>query len=90
MFKQLRPFFLIIIGLGVALTSAALTLPFHAAGQTVPTPTAILSVPSLTSTQTAPKEMVPGSTSVILLLGTFLVVIIVASIMWHRRDWERK
>jgi hypothetical protein len=90
MLKQLRPFFLVTIGLAIAFISGALTLPFHAAGQTASTATAMLSAPSLTSTPTAAKEMIPGSTSLILLLGTLLVVIIVASIMWHRRDWERK
>jgi hypothetical protein len=33
--------------------------------------------------------LIPGRTDLILLLGMILVVIIVASIMWHRRDWGK-
>jgi hypothetical protein len=89
MFKHLRPILLITIGLALAFASAALTPPLYPWEQAAPTATSTLTATTITPSPAENEEMVPGTTSLILFLGTILVVIIVASIMWHRRDWER-
>jgi hypothetical protein len=89
MFKHLRPTLLITIGLALAFASAALT-PLHPWEQAAATATSTLTATTITPSPAENEEMVPGTTSLILFLGTILVVIIVASIMWHRRDWERR
>jgi ABC-type transport system involved in cytochrome c biogenesis permease subunit len=87
--KQLRPVFLIFIGLALAIGSSALTPPTYSWGQVLPTSTPALATPTAMVTHLPEVEMVPGSTNMILLLGTLLVVIVVIAIMWHRRDWEK-
>jgi hypothetical protein len=88
-FKQLRPIFLIFIGLALAIGSAALTPPLFLWGQTLPSTTPSLATLTPTVTPLPEAEMVPGSTNVILLLGALLVLIVVVAILWHRRDWEK-
>ena len=90
MFKQIRPVFLISIGLAIAFSSAALTPPFHPWGQTTSTATSTLNAATATAIPSVNPELIPGRTDLILLLGMILVVIVIASIVWHRRDWERK
>jgi len=90
MFKKIRPVFLILIGLAIAFSSAALTPPFHPWGQTLPTATSTLNPATVTAIPSGNQELIPGRTDLILLLGIILILIIIASIMWHRRDWERK
>jgi len=89
MVKATRPIFLIAIGLAVALASAALTPPLFPWRQTTPTAIATSPTEVLTATAVHETEKVPGETNIILLLGVVLVVIIVAAIFWHRRDWEK-
>jgi hypothetical protein len=90
MFKKIRPVLLISAGLASAFTSAALPPPIHDGGQAVPTATSTIITATATALPSGNLELIPGRTDLILLLGMVLVVIIVASIMWHRRDWERK
>jgi hypothetical protein len=90
MFKQIRPIFLISAGLAIAFSSAALTSPIHSWGQVIPTATQTLITSTVTTVPSGNLELIPGRTDLILLLGMILVVIIVTSIMWHRRDWEKK
>lgn len=80
---------LITIGHAVAFTSAALASPTVSWMQTTPTTTVTFAGEVITATAVHEAEKVPGNTNIILLLGAILVVIIVAAIMWHRRDWEK-
>ena len=89
MIKTTRPILLITIGLAVALASAALASPDVSWVQTTLTATTTSALETITATAVHETEKVPGETNVILLLGAILVVIIVAAIMWHRRDWEK-
>lgn len=89
MIKTARPMLLITIGLAVALASAALASPVVSWVQTTPTAIVTSATEALTATAVHETEKVPGDTNIILLLGAILVVIIVAAIMWHRRDWEK-
>jgi len=90
MIKQARPILLITIGLAVALASAALAAPDVSWIQTTPTASVTSAVETIRATAVQETGKVPGNTNIILLLGAILVVIIVAAIMWHRRDWEKK
>jgi hypothetical protein len=87
--KQLRPIFLIFIGLTFAIGSSALTPLTYSWRQVLPTTAPSIATPTATVTPMPEVEMVPGGTNLILLLGTLLVVIVVIAIMWHRRDWEK-
>lgn len=89
MIKTARPILLITIGLAVALASAALTPPVFSWGQTTPTAIVTSATEAITATAVHETEKVPGETNIILLIGLILVVIIVAAIFWHRRDWEK-
>ncbi len=89
MIKPARPILLITIGLAVALASAALTPPVFSWKQTTPTAIITSATEGLTATAVRETEKVPGETNIILLFGVILVVIIVAAIFWHRRDWEK-
>jgi hypothetical protein len=90
MFKQIRPVFLISAGLAIAFSSAALNSPVHPWDQAMPTITSTLIIATATAVPSGNSELIPGRTDLILLLGMILVVIIVASIMWHRRDWGKE
>lgn len=90
MIKKARPILLITIGLAIALASAALASPDVFWAQTTPTASVTSAIETITATAVQETEKVPGNTNIILLLGAILVVIIVAAIMWHRRDWEKK
>jgi hypothetical protein len=89
MFKSLRSFFLITIGLTVALAGAALAPDSISLGQKAQAATTTPEVVTVIVTPFSKEEMVPGDTNIILLLGAILVVIIITAIMWHRRDWEK-
>ena len=89
MYKNLRPAFFIFIGITLALASSALAPNTISMSQGAFTATAYLIQASQTPTPAQEKEMVPGETNLILLLGAILAVIIITAILWHRRDWER-
>lgn len=88
--RSLRPILFISIGLAVALAGSALMPPSVPWGQTAQTATIIPVIVTVSATPVPEKEMVPGNTNIILLLGSMLVVIILTAVMWHRRDWEKK
>lgn len=87
--KQLRPVFLIFIGLVLAIGSTALTPSANLWGQVLPSATPELAAPTATATPLPEVEMIPGTTNVIFLLGALLVVIVIIAIMWHRHDWKK-
>lgn len=89
MFKSLRPVFLITIGLTAAMASAALAPHSIILGRNALTATATLEAAAVTATPVIEKEMIPGDTNIILLLGAILVIIIITAILWRRRDWEK-
>ena len=89
MFKTLRPVFFLFIGIILALASSALAPNTIAGSQALPSTTATLAQTLATPTPVPEKEMVPGNTNIILILGAILVVIIITAILWHRRDWEK-